>query len=168
MTNREDFIIKYKISDSLPTDPSAKIILALYFVEAIDEFLSENFKGCIKVSRDNLAADSVLVSGDYAAYLFKLLLTEIYGRVFLKMNIGSNDSELVMTIEADEPLPLCDSELRRIIKAARNAGMEIMPTDMSLTLTLKYNNAKSHKIYAIPPADGRLYIRSKLIEIFYE
>lgn len=167
MTAKNNFIINHKISDSRPSDPVARVFLGLYFAEAVDEFLSNNFKGCIRVNRSKFDNESVLVCGDYVAYFFKLLLTSVYGRVLLNMDISSGNQELVMSIEAAEVLNIADSELRQIIKTARNAGMNIAISDRGMTLTLKYKDAQIHKVYAISPEDGKRYVAESFSEIFF-
>lgn len=166
MTNRE-FVDQYNLSGALPVDPSSRVIPASSYAEALAEFLGEHFRGLIRVEKRLDTAESVLISPEYAAFFFKTLLTYIYGRVFLTLRISSEIDRLVTLIESEEDLPLSDKEMRFLIKTARNAGMDIMPAEKSIKLTLRYSDAAIRRVYAVSPADGRVRMLSKLSEIFF-
>lgn len=166
MTSKE-FINKYNLSGALPVDPSSRVIPAASYAEALSDFLGEHFKGLIRVERELDTANSVLISPEYAAFFFKTLLTYVYGRVFLTLKIFSENDMLVMLIKSEEDLPICDKEMRNLIRTARNAGMEILPADRSIRLTLSYSDAAIRRVYAVSPADGRAGMLKKLNEIFF-
>ena len=134
---------------------------------ALEEFMNDRFRGIIRVSIDTISAEAIMVSAEYTAYFFKMLLTYIYGRTFLNMDIKSEDKALIMTITTDEDLPLTDSERRFLIKTARNAGMEIYPSERKIKLLLRFSKAAYRRVYAVSVFDGRRVILAKLNEIFY-
>ena len=80
--------------------------------------MNDRFRGIASVKTDSLSAEAVMVSAEYAAYFFKMLLTYVYGRVFLDINVSCDEQGLVILITAEEDLPLTDSELRFLIKTA--------------------------------------------------
>lgn len=164
---KNEFISKYELSDAVPLDPTSRTVPAEAFAEALKEFINDRFRGIARVNMDIVSAEAVLVSAEYAAYFFKTLLTYVYGRVFLNIEVSSNSHGLTMLITTDEDLPLTDPELRFLIKTARNAGMEIYPDSRRIKLTLSFAKAASYRIYAVSVGDGRRVMLSKLNEIFY-
>ena len=166
MTKKE-FINQYEIKDALPIDPSKKAMPAEGFAAALKDFLEEKFRGAIRINCDKISAQSILISAEYAAYFFKLLLTDIYARQLLELNLTSNQHYFIMTISADEPLLLEDRELRDLIRVARNSGMEIFPDDCSLRLVARLSPAMIRRIYAASVVDGKQIMQSKLCEIFF-
>ncbi len=164
---RMDFIMKYEITDAVPIEPSRRAIPAEAFSSALCDFLDNRFAGAIRTRSELISAQPILVSAEYAAYFFKTLLTDIYGRVFLQANIESNEKELCIIISADEALPLADSERRNLIRLARNAGFEIWPDEKSLKLTVGFSSVMVRRVYAVSIMDGKRFMLSKLIEIFY-
>lgn len=164
---KNEFISKYQFSDAVPMDPTLRTVPAEAFAEALEEFMNDRFRGIARVKTDIISAEAVLVSAEYAAYFFKMLLTYVYGRVFLNIDASSDRHGLIMLITAEEDLPLTDSELRFLIKTARNAGMEIYPDGRKIKLILKFSRAASHRVYAVSVGDGRRVMLGKLNEIFY-
>lgn len=162
-----DFISTYEISDATPQNPTLEVISADGFSHAIEEFINDRFRGIARVRCQVYSGSSVLVSTEYAAYFFKILLSEIYGRVFLNINISSDTERLTIEISPEGTLPLCDKQLRQIIKIARNAGMQIISENENLRLTLNFADAAIRRIYAISLSDGRAIMLYKLGEIFH-
>ena len=165
--NKSDFIKQYEISNAYPIDPSRKAMPAEAFTSAICEFLDNRFSGAIKARAEIISAQPILISADYAAYFFKMLLTYIYGRTFLNAEIASDENGLNIIISADEELPLVESEQRELIRLARNAGFEIKPESSSIKLTTRFSTAALHRVYAVSIHDGKRIMLGKLVEIFY-
>ena len=165
--NKQDFINSFSISNATPLDPSARSVPAEAFAGAIDEFLSDGFRGVIRVRTLDLPPKAVMVCSEYAAYFFKELLCAIYGRIFLEVTIASTDGGMAIDISFDDELPLSEKEMRRLIKIARNAGMAIGIEERQIRLTLRYSDLMMHRVYAISVRDGRLAILGKLREIFF-
>ena len=161
------FISKYQLSDATPMDPTIRSLPAEAFSAAIEEFINDRFGGIARVRSRDLSAEAVLVSADYAAYFFKMLLTYVYGKVFLNFDISCDRQGLTILITSEEDLPLTDSELRFLIKTARNAGMEIYPNGQRIELTLAFSRAALHRVYAVSVADGKRIMLGKLTEIFH-
>lgn len=164
---KNKFISKYELSDAVPMDPTARTVPAEAFAAALEEFMNDRFRGIARVEARDISAEAVLVSAEYAAHFFKMLLTYVYGRVFLNIEVRTNLQGLVMTIKSDEEIPLTNSELRFLIKTARNAGMEIYPSDNEIKLTLSFSKAALHRVYAVSVGDGKRVILGKFCEIFY-
>ena len=165
--NKREFISEYNIKDAMPIDPSSKVLPAEGFAVAIEEFINDKFCGVARASASVASYCGVLVCTEYVALFFKTLLAELYGRSFLNISI-TNDNELMnILIEHDGPLPLSDSQMRNIIRIARNGGMQIYPAEDSIRLTLKFEDAAIRKVYAISVNDGKRIMLSKLGEIFY-
>ena len=166
MTKKE-FINQYEIKDALPIDPSKRAMPAEGFAAALKDFLEERFRGAIRVNSEKISSQYILISAEYAAYFFKILLTDIYARQMLELNLTSNEHNFIMTINADEPLLLEDRELRDLVRVARNAGMEIFPDDCSLRLVAELSPAMIRRIYAVSVIDSKQIMQSKLCEIFF-
>lgn len=164
---KNEFISKYELSDAVPMDPTARTVPAEAFAAALEEFMNDRFRGIARVNTDIISAEAVLVSAEYAAHFFKMLLTYIYGRVFLNIHLSCDPQGLIMLITAEEDMPLTDSELRFLIKTARNAGMEIYPDSRRIKLTLKFSRAALHRVYAVSVSDGKRVMLGKLNEIFF-
>lgn len=165
--NKGEFIKQHEISDACPIDPTRKALPAEAFSSAICDFLENRFAGAIKARAEIISAQPILISADYAAYFFKMLLTYIYGRSFLNAYFESDKNGFHILINADEELPLSDSEQRELIRIARNAGFEIYPESTSLKLTAKFSVAALHRVYAVSIYDGKRIMLGKLVEIFY-
>ena len=161
------FIKKHGISGAMPQDPSSKVIMANSFAEAIDEFLSENFKGSLRVTNNVNSGEWISVTPEYSALLFKTILCYVYGRAFLSITISTEPEGLLILIESEDDLPLSETEFRQIIKTARNAKMNIDLTKRKILLTLKYSSGNHYRVYAVSFADGKRRMLSKLGEIFF-
>ena len=161
------FYESYNLSDATPRSPELEIIYSDGFAAAIEEFINDRFRGIAHVSHGELNSSAVLCSTEYAAYLFKTLLAEIYGRVFLDIRISTDDNRLTILINHSEPLPLTEGEMRNIIRIARNAGMEIYLSEGSIRLTMSFADAALRRIYAANPRDSRGIMLYKLGEIFH-
>ena len=166
MTKRE-FFEHYSIKDAMPVDPSKKLVPAESFYSALCEFLEMRFYGAVRIESQNISSKSVLICADYAAYFFKMLLTYVYGREMLYVTADSQDEHLSITITSESDLPLTDSEMRSLIRLARDAGMDIYPEARKVRLTLSFSAALTKRVYAISVGDGKLVILAKLSEIFY-
>ena len=162
-----EFFKTYNISDATPSSPTLEIMTADGFASAIEEFINEKFGGIAHVHLEPISSKPILCSAEYTAFFFKTLLADIYGRVFLDIQISSNDKQLIILINHDAPLPLCDREMRNIIRMARNAGMIIMPRDGSISLTLSFSEAAIRRIYAVSARDSKHIMLYKLSEIFH-
>ena len=116
----------------------------------------------------NISSNAILVSAEYAAYFFKMLLTYIYGRTFLNIDISCDKQNLILMVSADDKLPLTESEMRFLIKTARNAGMEIYPVENEIKLTISFSKAAPYRVYAISVGDGKRVMLSKFNEMFFK
>lgn len=164
---KNEYIIQYGIKDALPIDPSKKALPAEGFAMALEDFLSERFRGAVTVDREVVSAREILISAEYVAYFFKILLTDVYARQLLRINIGSDESSLIIDITTDVPLCLSDREMREIIRLARNGGFEIYPEECRIRLTAGLSPAMIRRVYAVSVVDSRRVMLSKLGEIFF-
>ena len=165
--NRQEFIEKYKLSDSVPIDPSSKSISAIAFAEAIAEFINENFRGIADVGVNVKSNASVMICAEYTAFYFKTLLSFLHGSAYLNISIQDDKDAVRLTIKADKDMPLTFEETAYLIKIARNAGMEIYPDKDEFRLSLSYSEAASRGVYAISVADGKRILIAKFNEIFF-
>lgn len=163
--NKKEFIDHYEIKDAKPIDPSKKALPAAGFSSAIAEFMENRFPGAARVECDTIASTPILVCAEYAAFFFKTLLTDIYGRAFLTIRITSDSKGVSILIEADE-LPLCDSEIRDLIRLARNAGFTILPENNTIRLTVEFSPIAIHRVYTVSIMDGKRIMLGKMVEIF--
>ena len=161
-----DFINLYKISNFKPLEPTRKAIPSEAFSSAVEQFLDERFVGAISVRTGVISAQPIMICADYAAYFFKMLLTYVYGRVYLNTRIDTDEKGIKITVSADDEIPLTDSELRELIRLARNSGFEIRPDSKSISLTAEFTSNITRKVYAVSILDGRKVMLGKFVEIF--
>ena len=165
MTQNE-FIKYYSIADAEPVDPSKKAIPAESFSSAIEEFVNQRFPAAVRVKCGNVTAQSILICCEYVAYFFKTLITDIYGRVMLNIEIHSDGKGLYVDIHTDGELPLTDKELRQLIRLARNGGFEFYPEENGIRLSTGFTPTVARRVYALSIADGRRIMVGKMVEIF--
>ncbi len=165
--NKQEFIENHRLSDAKVIDPLFHLMILSSVSRGLEEFLRANFCGAVEVSSDVNSGKCVLICTEYFSMFFKMLLTDIYGRVFLKIRIEAKEDHATISITSDEAIPLTFEESCELIKIARNAGMEIYPEEKNIMLTVKYTDAGLHSIYAISAATGMRTMLAKLNEIFY-
>lgn len=167
--NKSEYINIHRISNAAPLDPSRKAMPAEAFASAIEEFLEGKFWGSIKVGRSVISAQPIMICAEYAAYFFKMLLTNVYGRCLLTLKIESDNKGLSMSISAEDKFQLSETEIRDLIRIARNAGFEILVDENLIYLKARFTaTATIRRVYAVSIADGKRIMLSKLIEIFYQ
>ena len=164
---KHEFIKEYQLSDALPVDPTLRTVPAEAFASALKEFTYDRFRGIARVSYTDISCESILISAEYTAYFFRSLLSFVYGRVFIDIDISSDREHLTMIISSEEELPITDSELRFLVKTARNAGMEFYLADNKIKLKVAFSKAAIHRVYAVSVSDGKQVMLSKLCEMFY-
>lgn len=165
--NKQEFINKHKISDARVIDPLYHLLIFSSVSRGLEEFLNSNFAGALEVSSRVNSGKCVLICTEYFSMFFKQLLTDIYGRVFLKIHIEAAEKGAVISIASEDAIPLAFEEGCALIKIARNAGMEIYPEEKEIRLTLEYTDAGLHSIYAISASHSMRTMLAKLNEIFY-
>ena len=164
---KNKFLEEYQLSDALPIDPTLRTVPAEAFAMALKEFTYDRFRGIARVSYDKISCESILISAEYMAYFLRSLLSFVYGRSFIDIDISADKEYLTMIIGSDEALPITDKELRFLVKAARNAGMEFYLVDNKIKLKVAFSKAAIHRVYAISVGDGKQVMLNKLYEIFY-
>ena len=97
-------------------------------VLALEEFLSENFRGLIKVKYDKIENTIIKISAEYLAYLIKLLLRQADGRAFITVYASMTQGGLELSFEADEELHFTEREQTSLISAAQSAGFYLSPS----------------------------------------
>ncbi|MBQ8303059.1 MAG: hypothetical protein IJX97_05930 [Clostridia bacterium] len=165
--NKEKFIKDYKLSDAVPIDPTLVLICASGYGEAIRGFINDEFRGIARVEGDLESQKYVFICTEYAAFFFKQMLADIYGRVLINIKIKENENNMEITISSEEEIPLSERELRRLIKIARNAGMDFFINGNTYRLTLAFVDTVTNRVYAISLYDGERIMLSKLSEIFH-
>ena len=165
MTKRE-FIEHYEIADARPLDPSRKALPAEGFAAAIVEFLEVRFPGAVQIEMSEVAAHAIHVCAEYVADFFKSLLTDVYGRVMLCIQIKSEDDHIAIYITSDQTIPLTVGEERQLMRAARNGGFGILLTDEYIKLTAKYTPYIRRRVYAMSVMDSHRIMLGKMVEIF--
>lgn len=165
MTKKE-FIQYYSIADAEPIDPSRRALPAEAFSAALIEFMENRFPSVVRVSCEKISAQSVLLCAEYVAAFFKSLITYVYGRAVINIDIVTDNDHLILYITADGGLPITDSELRSLVKLARNGGFEFYLTGDSIKLTASFSPTAVRRVYAVNIVDGRGVMLGKLVEIF--
>ena len=163
--NNQDFKRLYNLSDASPQSPTLSIMGADGLSEAISEFINKKFRGVAHVYCEHIGDREIFCSAEYTAYIFKTLLADIYGRVFLNIMIKELDDNLEIMIEADDVLPLNEKEMRNLIRISRNAGMKIYPGERTIRLSMSFFEAAASRVYAKSVHDSKSLMLGKLQEI---
>lgn len=154
--------------DAVPIDPAKRALPAEAFSAAVAEFLEDRFAGAVKVRVGAISHGFILVASEYVAAFFKRLLTDVYGRVLLNIEIDSDADKLYIRIGTEGGLPLTEKEERDLIRAARCCGFGIGLTEEGFSLYAELSPATIRRVYAISIADGRRIMLGKFVEIFYQ
>ncbi len=165
--DKTSFIKEYNIRDAMPIDPASRVLPAEGMAYAIGDFINERFRGVAHAGVSVASYSGVLLCPEYMAYFFKTLFTYLYGRCFAEVEITNDNERLSILIRTEEDLPLCDREIRDLIRIARNARSEITVGSREITVALKFGDAARRHVYAISVNDGRRIMLAKLGEIFY-
>ena len=163
---KTEFIEKYSISDTVPVDPSKKALPAAGLSSAISEFMECKFEGITKVICGKIPSMPIIISAEYTAFFFKMLMTNLYGRAMLSFEISNDEKALNIFIKSDIALPLSDSNLRDLIRIARNAGFHITLSEKEIDLSVAFSPVAIHRVYTVSILDGKRIMLSKFVEIF--
>ena len=145
---KSEFEKRYKFENATPFSPEKYLLNTDALSEALGDFFKKNFSELIELSSDIRIAKKISVSAEYTAFFFKLLLYYIRARAFVQAKVLDLSDELCISIVIDRPVELLLRESTDIIKAARNAGYEIMPTETGYTLRVKYTEDYRMKVFA--------------------
>ena len=167
MMTKEEFIKDYKLSDAMPIDPTLVLISAAGYGDAVKRFINDEFRGIARVEGNLESQKYVFICTEYAAFFFKQMLADVYGRVLIDIKIKENKNHMEITLSSDEEIPLSERELRRLIKIARNAGMDFFIDGNTYRLTLAFVDTVTNRVYAISLYAGERFMISKLSEIFH-
>ena len=164
---KQQFIDKYSIGDSKPTDPTAKLVYASEFAASVEEFISDRFCAAAQVECDVKTHGRVLISDEYAAHLLKTVLTSVFGRAYLYISIKEQNRKISFSITSCEPLPLSKKETDLIIKTARNAGLKVESVDGGIFASLEFVDENQFSVYARSIIDNRTAILKTMEKIFF-
>ena len=167
MMNQKEFIDKYSIGNTSPSDPSRTLMNTLAFATSVREIVHEGFRGIAEVNVSVERNNKILLSTDYAALFFKMLFTYIFGRVYLKIDISEREDAIVIDISADDPLPLERREVNMLIKTARNAGMIVEDIEGRITTSLELANSEEYSVYAGDFFSGKRVMHAALCKIIF-
>ncbi len=165
--NEKEFIDKYSIGNTPPSDPSRTLMNSLAFAFSVRELVSDGFRGIAEVNASVESNNGILLSTDYTALFFRMLFTYIFGRVYLKIDISEREGAIVIDISADEPLPLDRHEMNMLIKTARNAGMIVENIDGRITTSLEFSNSEEYSVYAGDFFSGKRVMHAALCKIIF-
>ncbi len=145
---RGEFLQKFRFENTTPFSPEKFLLNSDSFTDALGDFFKRNFSELIELSSDIRIVKKISVSPEYTAFFFKLLLYYIRARAFVNVRVLDISDELGIIISIDRPVELSFRESTDIIKAARNAGYEIVPTESGYTLRVKYIEDYRLKVFA--------------------
>lgn len=165
--DRQSFIKEYNIRDAKPIDPSSRVLPAEGMACALANFINDRFRGVAKANARVSSYGGVLISAEYMAYFFKTLFAYVYGRCFLEIDITNDNDRMSILIRYNGELPVSDTEMRDLVRIARNAKTEILVKPDEINLQLKFEDAARRRVYAISVNDGSRIMLSTMGEIFY-
>lgn len=165
--NSTEFSAAHSITDAAPQRIKKNAFTTKAFAKCVKEFIEQNFAGLAEVECDIPVNLWILISSDYAAYFFKKLLTDIYGRIFLKISLLTDEKQLTITIKSDSPFPLDYYKTNELIRQARNAGCEILSADEGFVMTIPILKEASLSVYAIPVDHCAQIIKRSFNNIFF-
>lgn len=163
---KEEFFVKYEISDAMPIDPSRRAISVEGIATGICEFMNAKFGGIVDASVDTISSRMALVCPDYLAYFLKTLITAVHGRELIHIRMCSTESKFIIMICGNSKISLDIKTERELIRLARNAGFNVSLRYDGIELSAKLINSAVKHVYAISVLDGRKIIVSSLVEIF--
>ena len=165
--NKQEFIKAYTICDAVPQRIKKHLYGTKAFSKATKNFIEDNFPGLAEVKDDVYANFSILLNEEQLAQFLKLLLTSIYGRIFLKIHIFCDEKKLRVTITSDSPFPLDYEETNDIIRQARRAGFQLYQCDSGFSLAIALSKKVSMSVYAISADHGALMLKISFNDIFF-
>ncbi|MBO5206383.1 MAG: hypothetical protein J6K44_00395 [Clostridia bacterium] len=145
---KSEFEKRFKFENATPFSPEKYLLNTDGFAEALEDFFGKNFSELIELTTDIRIAKKISVSPEYTAFFFKLMLYYIRARAFIRVAVLDLSDELCISITIDRPVELLLRESTDIIRAARNAGYEITPTESGYKLRVKYTEDYRMKVFA--------------------
>ena len=164
MDNKRSDIQLTRLSEV--SDPTRKLYQASAVAEALKEFVENQFPACADVNVQLEQDGAIMLCADYLALLFKSLLRSVFGNAFLTIDISSDAERLLLSISTDKPTPIPDSEINKLIRIARNTGLEVDEDPSRFTAHVKFISKKEYSVYAINFSRDKKIITSKLCEVF--
>ena len=165
--DKQEFINRYNISDTAVTTPALQVLSIPSLCETLEEFLTGNFGGAVTVECEAMPNEFVLLSIEYLAIFLRRLFCDIHGRTLLQINFQSFKGHISITVSADSPIHLGNTEISQLIKLGQNAGMNTCYEDCKITLTAEYTDADLRSIYARMPDRAKAFILSRLFWVFF-
>lgn len=147
--NESDTSILKNLSARVPRGYEKKKFSVFDISRGLSEFLTENFRGLAEVSSDINTSGYVVISAEHLAYLLKLILKQVNGKMFLSMHLSFDGKMLTLEIPFDEAIELSLPERASLCAAARGADLEINISPYGITLSAKSSSrAPAMFVYA--------------------
>ena len=108
----------------------------------------------------------IMLSEDYLALLLKSLLRSVFGKAFLTIEIKSSADKLFISARTNKAIHIPEFEINKLIRIARNAGMEVEENPESFSANMNFVSEKEYSVYAVNFSRDKKIITSKLFEIF--
>ena len=155
--NNEKFIFKIK-RDSIPEpeDFSIRKFSCFDFFASVNSFIEHNFAGAIKIDFPESYRGFLHISPRGFAYFISLLLSEIYGKSLVTVDVSASDTEVILNISYKEKL----KREKQITDVAERSGFSVTHGDNTIILRTPVKLTQEAFVYA-----GDVL---ELINYFYE
>ena len=149
------------------SDVTRRPFRASAVIGAVKDFIESEFPACAEVNADISCDEAIMISADYMALFWASLLRSVFGNAFLSIDIKTSEDGLTMSVSTDKPFSVSESEINRLIRIARNAGMDVTNSQKLFSAQIKFVSKKEYSVYAINVSTDKKIIISKLCEMFY-
>lgn len=162
---KTDFYKKYKLGNTVPSDPMHRDIAVSDFLNTLKKFTDEYFSGLVSISSADAFDECITVSEEYTALFFKNLLSHIGGR-FVAVIVVLRVADRIH-IKINLPLDPTELEARSmLVKSARAAGFEFYLEEGGILLRASLKKEKFIGVYAKRAA--RDNFKNAMQKIFFD
>ena len=147
-----------KFGTYLPSSSSKRLIKINDASWALERFIREYFEGIanVSVSLTTAYADSLFLSDEYTAYLFRSVMAAIYSGDIIDISLANTERELTISFSTGSKRKTEDTEIyERLVKLSEEAGFELIFTGSGIALRA-------------PVLRGKIVISAITKESFYE
>ena len=109
--------------------------------EALSRFVSENFKGLIRISSRCVEEDRIEVSPEYIVYFLLLLIKATRAESFFEVCADTSGGELTVFHNSSSTLRIDEEYAASLEAFAKEAGFKIEITEKSVVLSKRLESA---------------------------
>lgn len=126
-----------KFGTYLPSSSSKRLIKINDASWALERFIREYFEGVanIEANLNTAYADSLFISDEHTAYLFRSVMEAIYGGDIIDISLANTERALTISFSTGGKYKTDDTEIyERLLKLSEEAGFELIFTGSGIAL----------------------------------